>query len=182
VKKVAVFGNTGAGKSTLARKLAAVTGLPLYPLDLIQWRVGGAPVPHEEYLRAHAELLGREAWIIDGYGDRDSAWERFSAADTLVYLDLPLITHFAWVTKRFIAWGLAGKLPEGYPEGSPLLASAVSNYRTAWRCHRWLTPQYRRLVAEERHRKQVHHLRSPAEIAAFLAAVQMERPGQEGAA
>ena len=47
--RVAIFGNTGAGKSTLARKLAAVTGLPLYPLDLIQWRVGDAPVPHEEY-------------------------------------------------------------------------------------------------------------------------------------
>ena len=41
MKRVAVFGNTGGGKSTLARTLAALTGLPLYPLDLVQWRVGG---------------------------------------------------------------------------------------------------------------------------------------------
>ena len=29
MKRVAVFGNAGGGKSTLARELAAVTGLPL---------------------------------------------------------------------------------------------------------------------------------------------------------
>jgi adenylate kinase family enzyme len=30
MRKVAVFGNAGGGKSTLARGLAEVTGLPLY--------------------------------------------------------------------------------------------------------------------------------------------------------
>jgi adenylate kinase family enzyme len=79
VKKVAVFGNAGGGKSTLARKLADLTDLPLYPLDTIQYRAGGGEVPHEEYLRAHDELLAREAWIIDGFGCVKSAWERFGA-------------------------------------------------------------------------------------------------------
>jgi hypothetical protein len=32
----------GGGKSTLAKRLAELTRLPLYPLDLIQWRAGGA--------------------------------------------------------------------------------------------------------------------------------------------
>ena len=48
MKKVAVFGNTGGGKSTLAKRLAGLTGLPLYPPDLIQYRVGGGKVPDEE--------------------------------------------------------------------------------------------------------------------------------------
>lgn len=56
MKRVAVFGNTGGGKSTLAKRLAGLTRLPLYPLDLIQYRAGGDPVPDEEYLKAHAEL------------------------------------------------------------------------------------------------------------------------------
>jgi len=34
-----------------------VTRLPLYPLDTIQYRPGGGKVPHEEYLKAHADLL-----------------------------------------------------------------------------------------------------------------------------
>ena len=62
----AVIGPNGSGKSTLAHRLAEITGLPLHPLDLIQFRPGGEPVPHEEYLRQHAELLQREEWIIDG--------------------------------------------------------------------------------------------------------------------
>jgi adenylate kinase family enzyme len=89
-----VFGNAGGGKSTLARRLAELTDLPLCPLDMIQYRAGGGAVAHDEYLRAHAELLRRDAWIIDGFGCVKSAWERFARADTLVYVDLPLFTHF----------------------------------------------------------------------------------------
>lgn len=169
MKRVAVFGNTGAGKSTLARRLAELTHIPLYPLDLIQFRVGGAKVPHDEYLKAHAQLLQREAWIIDGYGCRASAWERFALADTLVYIDLPLVTHALWVTKRLFQ-GLF-VTPEGWPEGSPILSSTLGCYRTLWLCHRHLTPKYRELVSEARAEKGVHHLRSPAEMNAFLRGV-----------
>ncbi len=44
VKKVAVFGNTGGGKSTLARKLAERTRIPFFPLDMIEFRAGGGKV------------------------------------------------------------------------------------------------------------------------------------------
>jgi adenylate kinase family enzyme len=50
MKRVAVFGNAGGGKSTLARHLADMTGLPLYVIDLMQFREGGAKVPQEEFL------------------------------------------------------------------------------------------------------------------------------------
>ena len=172
MRKVAVFGNTGGGKSTLARKLAELTSLPLYPLDMIQYRAGGGEVPHDEYLRAHAELLRRDAWIIDGYGCRKSAWERFASADTLVYIDLPLSTHFLWVTKRLFKGVLV--TPEGWPEGSPMISSTINSYRVLWSCHRHLTPKYRELVSETRYHKRVYHLRSSAEIGAFLATVKPE--------
>ena len=64
MKKVAVFGNAGGGKSTLAKRLAELTHIPLYPLDMIHVSNGGGAVPHGEYLKAHAELLQRDAWII----------------------------------------------------------------------------------------------------------------------
>lgn len=103
MKKVAIFGNTGGGKSTLARRLADATGLPLYSLDKIKYRTGGREVPHAEYLTAHSHILKQEEWIIDRFGCVPSAWERFSVADTLVYVDLPLSTHGWWVTKRFVS-------------------------------------------------------------------------------
>ena len=175
MRKVAVFGNAGGGKSTLARRLAEVTGLSLYPIDAIQFRAGGGAVPHEEYLRIHADLLDRDQWIIDGFGCVASAWERFSVPDTLVYVDLPLLTHYTWVTKRLVK-GLFVN-PEGWPEKSLMWSSTLSSYRVIWSCHRGLTPRYRRLVAEASRSKRVHHLKSPAEMKAFLRAVEQEHHG-----
>ena len=80
MRRVAVFGNAGAGKSTLARRLAELTGLPLYPLDRIAYKAGGGEIPHGEYLKIHADLLRLDEWIIDGFGGVASAWERFAAS------------------------------------------------------------------------------------------------------
>jgi adenylate kinase family enzyme len=133
---------------------------------------GRAKVAHDGYLKVHAELLERDTWIIDGFGCVRSAWERFSAADTLVYIDLPLTTHFVWVTKRFFK-GLF-VTPEGWPERSPMLRSTIDGYRVLWPCHRNLTPRYRQLVSEARAHKRVDHLRSVREISAFLNAVRSQ--------
>ena len=176
MKRVAVFGNAGGGKSTLARRLQALTRLPLYSVDTMQYRAGGAIVPHEEFLQVHAELIRRREWIIDGFGTVASAWERFAAADTLVYVDLPLVTHYAWVTKRLLK-GLFVN-PEGWPEDSPMWSSTMSAYRVIPLCHRRLTPRYRQLVADSRGAKRVHHLRSRGHIQSFLAEVEAEYRGQ----
>ena len=172
MRKVAVFGNTGGGKSTLARRLADLTGLPLHPLDLIEYRAGGGKVPREEYLAAHADLVRRDAWIIDGFGCMTTAWERFAEADTLIHVDLPLVTHHWWVTKRLLKGMFVA--PEGWPENSPLWSSTINSYKVIWRCHRHLTPKYRALVADAAANKRVHHLRSRREISALLETVRRE--------
>jgi adenylate kinase family enzyme len=56
MKKVAVLGNAGGGKSALAQRLAELTGLPLYVVDMMQFKPGGAKVPHDEFLQAHADI------------------------------------------------------------------------------------------------------------------------------
>jgi len=176
MKKVAVFGNAGGGKSTLSRRLAEVTGLPLYTLDIIQFRGGryrpeekdGGKITNEEYLSIHRDILTRNEWIIDGYGSLPSTWERLSAADTLVYIDLPVIAHYWGITKRFAA-GLFQN-PKGWPEHSPVWESTLDGYRVVWLCHRRLTPAYRQRIADTTPCKQVHHLTSRAAMKAFLKA------------
>lgn len=175
MKRVAVFGNAGGGKSAIARRLAALTGLPLYVLDLMQFKTGGAKVPPDEFAQAHADLLCRDEWIIDGFGSAALSWKRFARADTLVYVDLPLFVHYTWVTKRLIKGLFAD--PMGWPERSPLWSSTLSSYRVIPLCHRHLTPKYRLLVAEAAAVKRVHHLRSVAQIGAFLEAVRQEEHG-----
>ena len=170
MKKVAVFGNAGGGKSTLARRVAELTRLPLYSLDAIQFKAGGVKVPHEAYLKGHADLLERDRWIIDGFGCVPSAWARFAAADTLIHVDLPLLTHYRWVTKRLVKGMFV--TPEGWPEDSPIWSSTMNSYRVLWLCHRHLTPRYRQLVADAAPTKQVHHLTSPAEMRTFLEEIE----------
>ena len=177
MKKIAVFGNAGGGKSTLARKLAHLTDIPLYPVDMIQYPSADAKLPHDQYLKAHAELLQADAWIIDGFGCRTSAWERFSHADTLVYVDLPLYVHLWWVTKRLFKGVYTA--PEGWPVGSPMISSTISSYRALWLCHRHLTPEYRKFVSSATPAKRVYHLKSPAEIDAFLKDVGRDIEGVE---
>jgi len=172
MKKVAVFGNAGGGKSRLARELSEITGLPLHVLDKIQFQAGGSEVPYEEYLRVHAQLIGGDEWIIDGFGCITSVWQRLAAADTLVHVDLPLPTHFLWVTKRFFK-GLMVP-PEGWPERSPLLSSNTSSYRVLWPCHSRLTPKYRSYVAKVADQKRVYRLRSRREIKQFLELLERE--------
>jgi adenylate kinase family enzyme len=172
MKRVAVFGNAGGGKSTIARRLTELTGLPLYVVDMMQFTAGGVEVPENEFLQAHADLLRRDKWIIDGFGSASLAWERFAAADTLVYVDLPLLLHYAWVTKRLVKGVFAD--PKGWPEASPLWKSTLSSYRVIPHCHADLTPKYRMLVADAAASKRTHHLRSAAQIHSFLAAVRKE--------
>ena len=166
MKRVAVFGNAGGGKSTLARQLAAITGLPLYVIDKLQFNDGGSAVPHDVYLELHRDLLAKETWIIDGYGDTATVWERCGVADTLIHVDLPLPIHYWWVTKRLFKGLLVD--PHGWPKNSPLWSSTMSSYRVLPRCHQHLTPRYRQLVTEMAASKRVAHLRSPREMAAFL--------------
>jgi adenylate kinase family enzyme len=170
MKKVAVFGNTGGGKSTLAIKLSNMTGLPLYVLDKIQFRSGGTEVSREDFKIAHENILAGDRWIIDGYGSPDTLWPRLSAADTLVYVDLPLHIHFCWVTKRFIT----GRLnpPEGWPKDTPILKSSLSSYRVLWLCHKYLTPKYRDYVKQVQSAKTVYHLRSSDQISQFLKLIE----------
>ena len=180
MKKVAVFGNAAGGKSTLSRRLAEITGLPLYTLDIVQYPDGryrvdekdGGKISGEEYRKLHADLLSRDRWIIDGFDSVALAWERFATADTLVYVDLPILAHYWGTTRRLMA-GLF-RNPKGWPENTPVWESSLDSYRVVGSCHRTLTPRYRRLVAQAESSKRVHHLRSRAAMQAFLQAVANE--------
>ena len=93
----------------------------------MQFGRDGAKVPDDEFLQMHADLLRRDEWIIDGFGNMATAWDRFAAADTLIYVDLPRFIHFRWVTKRLIKGLFAD--PPGWPEDSPLWSSSMQSYR-----------------------------------------------------
>jgi adenylate kinase family enzyme len=179
LKKVAVFGNAGGGKSTLSKRLSDITGLPLHVLDKIKYQSGGTEVPYEDYKHAHQQILVTDRWIIDGFGCMETVWLRLDEADSLVFVDLPLYVHFWWVTKRLILGHF--KPPEGWPQKSPILKSSLSSYRVLWLCHKYLTPKYREYIEQAQSTKSVYHIRSTQQISQFLESIENETTFKDGA-
>ena len=174
MKKVAVFGNAGGGKSTLSKRLSEMTGLPLYVLDKMKYEV-----PQEEYQHIHAKILAADQWIIDGFGCMETLWLRLNEADSLVFVDLPLYVHFWWVTKRMLLGHF--KPPEGWPQNSPILKSSLSSYRVLWLCHKYLTPKYREYIQQAQSIKSVYHIRSTAQISQFFELIGNQTNYKDGA-
>ena len=178
MKKIAVFGNAGGGKSTLARRIAEITGLPLIVLDHLGYpdgyrrdRAGGGKLSDDEFRKAHDQILEQPEWVIDGYGSPETLWPRLAQADTLVHVDLPVALHYWGVTKR-LAKGLI-KTPPGWPANSPVWESSMSSYRVIGLCHKHLTPRYREFVAAAPPGR-AHQLRSYAEMRLFLERIKQE--------
>ena len=99
MRRVSVVGSTGTGKTTFARELAALVGVPHIELDALAWGPKWTTVPADEF-RARAEArIAAPGWVVDGnYGGagvRDIVWK---SADTIVWLDfsLPVILRRLW--------------------------------------------------------------------------------------
>jgi adenylate kinase family enzyme len=149
VHRVVLLGRGAAGKSTLARRLGAATGLPVVELDRLFWRSDLTPTPPAEWARAQRDLAARPAWIADGdLGPYDVLDVRLAAADTVVLLDFSL-ARCAWRAVRrsreradFWRW--------------------VVGYRRRWR------PRILATVAAVAPTAELHVLRSPRAVRGFL--------------
>jgi adenylate kinase family enzyme len=102
--RIVVVGTSGAGKTTLARRLAARLGLPHIELDAINWQPGWRDLARHDpelFIRRVSEAVQTEAWVADGnYGMvRDQVWTR---ATHLVWLDYERRVIMARVIRRSV--------------------------------------------------------------------------------
>ena len=176
--RVAIIGNAGGGKSTLARWLGAERGLPLYAVDLLQWRPGWRPVPKEVFDEAHVRWLAEPRWIIDGWGDFEAIEERFQKADTIVLIDFPVWRHYWWALKR--QFGCLFRARVDGPPGCPMLSMTWPLLKMIRAVDREAMPRLRELVVASGRRggKRVFRIRTLAELRAFRG--EAERVPKDG--
>lgn len=98
MRRIAVIGNSGSGKSTVAALIARRLGAPHVELDAIYHQPGWVPLPVEEMRERVAATVAGERWVVDGNYSavRDLVWSR---ADTIIWLDLPRL-----VVARQVVW------------------------------------------------------------------------------
>ncbi len=172
MRRVAVVGNAGGGKSTLARALSASRGIPYFEVDALQWNPDWSARDPRAYDSAHDEILERESWVLDGLGGWASVERRLSAADTVILIDLPLWAHFWLAAERQIAWHLEppGAERPDKPAGHPAPPPTRDLFEMIWRLDRDTLPQLRTLADEaEAAGSSVIRLQTLDEQEAFLS-------------
>ena len=99
MERVILIGCGGAGKSTMARQLGEITGLPVVHLDKLFWKENWVHISREKFDALLQVELERDKWILDGNFDR-SLPRRLERCDTVIYLDYPRWQCVMGVLKR----------------------------------------------------------------------------------
>lgn len=117
MKRVIIIGCGGAGKSTLARKLGELTGIPVVHLDKLFWKPGWVERTPKEFDPIVQGELEKDAWIMDGNFNRTMP-QRVQRCDTIIYLDFSRVACLLGVLKRVLTtYGtVRPDMGEGCPE------------------------------------------------------------------
>lgn len=118
MEKIIVMGvSAGAGKSTFAGKLGKKLSLPVYHLDAFFWEPGWIEADPEEFKAAQEKIVKTDKWIIEG-NYTATADIRLKEADTLIYIEVPLLVCLYRVLKRWVTniGRTRPDLGEGCPE------------------------------------------------------------------
>ncbi len=165
----------GAGKTTVARRLAERIDAPHVELDVLFWGRRWTPVPLDEYRGRVANAVLGERWVLDGNYSavRDLIWPR---ADTLVWLDYPLRIAFPRLLRRTLERLRSGQElwpSTGNRESFRLLF--LSPDSLLWWALRTYRGRRRRIAGDLARPEHAHlrviRLRSPREAEVWLASL-----------
>ncbi len=166
MKKIAIFGKPGSGKSTVSKALALATGIDLHQLDSLVYKANGEFVDSEVFAHMHERILSSESWIIDGLGPIESFKKRLDTADTLIYIDLPYPVSYWFVTKRLLK-GLFVK-PEGWPDGSSVIKGTIQSYKMLKLSPAFWNDDLRSRLELRAKEQELHIIRSVSELNSFV--------------
>ena len=170
MKRIAIIGCGGGGKSTLARQLGEILGIEVFHLDRLHWKPGWVETPKDEWRGIVEDLVKGESWIIDGnYGGTIDI--RLDAADTIICLDLPRWINMWRIVKRRFQY-LGRQRPDIGP-GCPEKIEPEF-FRWVWTFPRERRPTLLRKMEQYAEQKQVVVLHSPREVRRFVDRLRRE--------
>lgn len=164
MKKILVIGSGGAGKSTFARRLSAITGIKVVHLDKLYWRSDWVEPLKEEWKETLEKAMCGEAWIMDG--NYSGTFEmRLAVCDTVIFLDLP---------RTICVYRIIKRVALSYGKTRPDMAENCFE-KFDWEFIKWIwnfgnrsKPKMERLLKQFKTEKMIVRLKSRGEIENFL--------------
>ncbi|HVE92425.1 MAG TPA: shikimate kinase [Actinomycetota bacterium] len=177
-RRISVIGSSGAGKTTVGRRIAQLLNLPFIEMDEIRHGPNWSEIPNNAFRLAIADRVIGDEWVVDGnYASivREAVWSR---ADTVVWLDLDRPLVMWQVISRSLsraAW--RGELWSGNREQFRRWIRPDHPIRWAWSAHASKRTRDQAQLTDPRWvHLEVVRLRTRADVRTFLAALE----GQAG--
>lgn len=103
MRRILVIGNSGGGKSTLARRLGEKLGLPVVHLDVLFWKPGWEESDKDDFKARLSAQLDQGDWVCDG--NFSSSFDASMArADTIVWIDQSPLLCLARAIWRIVVY------------------------------------------------------------------------------
>jgi adenylate kinase family enzyme len=176
VKRIAVTGPAGAGKSRLAGELGDAYEITVLHLDTLFWKPGWVPLSPDEWEALQRRKLTAASWIVDAQYD-DMLPEWLEAADTVVFVDASPLRCLWRVSRRRLDPHASAGTPAGTKPG-PLHRSLLKFIRNQWRYRTTVRRELLAELARERDGRRVVIVRREADAAAAFLPV--DSPGAAG--
>lgn len=171
MRRVAVIGASGSGKTTVACLLARRLDVPHVELDALHHGPNWTEATAEGLRTSVLQVLGGcgDGWVVDGNYQRKLGDLVVERADTIVWLDLPLPLILARLVRR-----TAGRIVRRTELWNGNRESIRTALMTRDSLFAWTISSHRRHRREQPGRlarldAEVVHLRSPRAVREWLA-------------
>jgi adenylate kinase family enzyme len=166
VRRVAVIGPIGAGKSRLAGELGRLLGIRVLHLDALFWKPGWVATPSDEWEARQRRELAADSWIAEAQFD-DILPEWVETADTVVFVDASPLRCLWRVSRRRLNRQESVGTPSG-TEPAPFHRALSKFVRNQWLYRRTVRRELLAELAREREGRRVVVLRRGSDASAFL--------------
>lgn len=159
INKICIIGNSCSGKTTLSRRIANYFNLPLTHVDAIQFISGMRLRDPVETRKILIEIAKQDEWIIDGFGPLNIIESRFTKADVIIFIYLPIWRSYLWCVKRQVLGIFVRRqeLPEGCFEST--FSQTIRLFKIIWNTHHKMWPQLDRIFLKDEFKNKVVYIR-----------------------
>jgi len=167
MKRINILGNSGSGKTMLARIIGERLRIPVVHLDTLFWEPGWQEADASIFRQRTAAAISGEAWVCEGNYAAKTFDLRVPQAHLNIWLDTPRLLCALRVILRSTGGRNRPDLPVGCEDAK--LANTIGLVRDVWRFDAVRRGRVDAELARWTGTDTVLHLSGRQQIARFLA-------------